>query len=334
MRRRSPSTAHDHVFVLSRPRTRRRGEQGATRRRRCWSSTRTASSCSAWGGPGSGYDWPDSRARHLRRLQGQRLDRRQQPDRAAALTTRSDDMLLKFTKRGEVRDADRRPRHEQAATRTRRTSRSRPTSFVYPKTNEAFVADGYGNRRVIVFDADTGAFKRMWGAFGNMPLDRRRPHRRPPGAARPRRAPALDTEGRGPQQFGAGARRQGLERRPGLRRRPPQRRVQVFTLDGKYVDQVFINRGGPSAQSAAGVGLLARSRSSSSCTSPTTATRTSSIVRPQDAGGARSVRRAGQPQPGDFQGIHHLAVDSKGNIYTAEVAPGRRFQRFVFKGKS
>ena len=38
-----------------------------------------------------------------------------------------------------------------------------------PKTNEAFVADGYGNRRVIVFDADTGAFKRMWGAFGNPP---------------------------------------------------------------------------------------------------------------------------------------------------------------------
>ena len=34
-----------------------------------------------------------------------------------------------------------------------------------------FVADGYGNHRVIVFDADTGAFKRMWGAFGNKPVD-------------------------------------------------------------------------------------------------------------------------------------------------------------------
>ena len=42
---------------------------------------------------------------------------------------------------------------------------------MWPKTNEAFVADGYGNRRVIVFDADTGAFKRQWGAFSNTPID-------------------------------------------------------------------------------------------------------------------------------------------------------------------
>jgi len=34
-----------------------------------------------------------------------------------------------------------------------------------------FVAGAYGNHRVIVFDADTGAFKRMWGAFGNKPVD-------------------------------------------------------------------------------------------------------------------------------------------------------------------
>jgi hypothetical protein len=43
--------------------------------------------------------------------------------------------------------------------------------YVYRKTNEIFVADGYGNKRVIVFDAETGAYKRMWGAFGNIPMD-------------------------------------------------------------------------------------------------------------------------------------------------------------------
>ena len=42
---------------------------------------------------------------------------------------------------------------------------------MHAPTNELFVADGYGNRRIIVFDADTGAFKRMWGAFGNVPTD-------------------------------------------------------------------------------------------------------------------------------------------------------------------
>src|SRR5262249_31423563 len=40
-----------------------------------------------------------------------------------------------------------------------------------PSSNEVFVADGYGNHRIIVFDADTGAFKRMWGAYGKPPTD-------------------------------------------------------------------------------------------------------------------------------------------------------------------
>ena len=39
-------------------------------------------------------------------------------------------------------------------------------------------------------------------------------------------------------------------------------------------------------------------------------------------------------EPGNFQGIHHIAVDSKGNIYTAEVAPGARAQKFLYKGMS
>ncbi len=43
--------------------------------------------------------------------------------------------------------------------------------FVDPKTNELYVADGYGNHRVIVFDADTGKYKRHWGAYGHKPDD-------------------------------------------------------------------------------------------------------------------------------------------------------------------
>src|SRR6185295_20252620 len=69
---------------------------------------------------------------------------------------------------------------------------------VVQKTNEAVIADGYGNRRVIVLDADTGAFKRLWGAFGNEPLD-------PAPAGRSGTAPApppRDLEGPGPQQWG------------------------------------------------------------------------------------------------------------------------------------
>src|SRR5450432_2057723 len=88
--------------------------------------------------------------------------------------------------------------------------------YVSPKTNEVFVADGYVNRRVIVLDADTGAFKRMWGAFGNRPEDvkpqppapgappkpltateEEKPPPPAPGAARK----PLEVTGPGPQQF-------------------------------------------------------------------------------------------------------------------------------------
>ena len=48
----------------------------------------------------------------------------------------------------------------------------RPADMVVDReTNELFVADGYGNKRVIVFDATTGAYKRHWGAYGNRPSD-------------------------------------------------------------------------------------------------------------------------------------------------------------------
>ena len=56
--------------------------------------------------------------------------------------------------------------------------------YVYPKTNEVFVADGYVNRRVIVLDADTGKFKRMWGAYGNTPDDKARKHSSAKGPGR------------------------------------------------------------------------------------------------------------------------------------------------------
>ena len=102
---------------------------------------------------------------------------------------------------------------------------------MYTPTNELFVADGYGNRRIIVFDADTGRFKRMWGAFGNMASD-----------APPNPANADESEQGAPQFIqpvhAARVSNDGLvyvSDRGG-------KRVQVFTIDGKFVSQVFIGR--------------------------------------------------------------------------------------------
>ena len=110
------------------------------------------------------------------------------------------------------------------------------------------------------------------------------------------------------------------------------RRIQVYTIDGKYITQVFINREGPNGQSGAGIAF-----------SPDKAQQYMYVA---DYGNSRIVvldRKSLQElyqfgersaKPGDFQGIHHIAVDSKGNIYAGEVAPGARVQKFTFKGFS
>ena len=39
------------------------------------------------------------------------------------------------------------------------------------------------------------------------------------------------------------------------------------------------------------------------------------------------------PKPGEFDIVHHMAADSKGNLYTAEIVTNRRAQRFVLTSK-
>jgi DNA-binding beta-propeller fold protein YncE len=203
-------------------------------------------------------------------------------------------------------------------------------AFVHVPTNEVFVADGYGNRRVVVFDAATGAFKRAWGAFGNTPLDVLAP---PPPSGSSVGERTLDTDGDGSPQFGSPVHAVKVSH-DGLVyvADRPNRRVQVFTIDGTYKTQMFLNRSGPATGSAAGIAF-----------SPDREQRFLYIA---DYGNSRIavVERKSltvlyqfgerSAKPGDFQGLHHLAVDSKGNIYTGEVAPGARMQRFLFKGLS
>src|SRR5207342_3131410 len=81
-----------------------------------------------------------------------------------------DNQILKFTKAGKFVMQIGRTGQSKGNADTQNLNQPADT-FIYPKTNELFVADGYGNRRVIVFDADTGKFKRMWGAFGHVPTD-------------------------------------------------------------------------------------------------------------------------------------------------------------------
>lgn len=329
---------HDHVFILSRPNT-LPPETRARSAPPVMEFDANGKFVNAWGGPGiPGFDWPDSE-------HGITVDYKENvwiggsAPVAPSLRTLNDDMLLKFTHDGKFlkqiggRDKSATSQKPPVVGGNRDVhSFHQPTeAFVYQKTNEVFVADGYGNRRVIVFDADTLAFKRMWGAFGNEPID---VLPAPPSAGRGRGAAApLDTEGQGAPQFGSPVHSVKVSN-DGLVyvADRPNRRVQVFTLEGKYVTQVFISRAGPSPQSAAGVVL-----------SPDPAQRFlyvsdygNSHIAVLDRKTLMLLYEFGQrsEKPGDFQGIHQIAVDSKGNIYAGEVAPGARMQRFLYKGLS
>jgi sugar lactone lactonase YvrE len=143
----------------------------------------------------------------------------------------------------------------------------------------------------------------------------------------------LDTDGPGSPQFGSPVHgiKVSNDRLVYVADRS-NRRVQVFTVDGKFVTQMFLNRAGPSNGSAAGVAF-----------SPDAAQRFlyvadygNSHIAVVERKTLQVLYQFGQrsAKPGDFQGLHHLAVDSKGNIYTGEVAPGARMQRFIYKGMS
>jgi hypothetical protein len=312
----------------------------------------------AWGGPGSGYDWPDSEHNIVVDHKDNVWVSGSSPTQS--LTTESDDMIVKFDKKGKFL--------LQIGGRSVSQGSKDPKSvnkpgdlFVYAKTNELFVADGYGNRRVIVFDADTGAYKRMWGAFGKPPEDDATSGGRGSSGG-PAAAGRGAGGGRGARGGGAGAGAGGggggrgaaapldTEGEGSPRFASPvhsivvsnddivyvadrsNRRIQLFTPEGKYISQIFINRAGPASGSASGLAL-----------SPDKGQQFLYIA---DYGNSRVVivdrlkrevlyqfgTRAATP--GNFQGIHHLSLDSKSTLYTAEVAPGARAQRFIFKGMS
>ncbi|MEZ5288924.1 MAG: hypothetical protein R2712_29805 [Vicinamibacterales bacterium] len=335
-----PSVAvdsRDHVFVLSRPNT-LAPEERARSAPPVLELDETGTFVNAWGGPGiEGFDWPDSE-------HGIAIDYKDNvwiggsAPVAPSLFRRNDDMLLKFTHDGQhllqIGGRDSSPTSADpprpggnAATDSVHQSAD---VYVYPATNEAFVADGYGNRRVAVFDADTAAFKRAWGAFGNEPQDVLTP---PGPPARGGAPPTLDTEGQGAPQFGSPVHAVKVSK-DGLVYVADRsnRRVQVFKVDGTYVTQMFLNRAGPASGSAAGIAF-----------SPDPEQRFmyiadygNSHIAVVERTSLQLLYQFGQrsARPGDFQGLHHLAVDSKGNIYTGEVAPGARVQRFLYKGLS
>jgi DNA-binding beta-propeller fold protein YncE len=333
---------HDNVWIFHRPRYVPADKKAAPPVLEFDSSGKFIQ---GWGGPADGYDWFDQEHgiyvddRDNVWLTGSARPALGGPgDRVL----RSDNMLLKFTNKGKfVMQIG----HRDQSTGNNDTQNvySATDLSVYPKTNEVFVADGYINRRVIVFDADKGAFKRMWGAFGNPPID-------PPDMLKNARTPPRPRgEAAGGAAGGAGGRGRGNQASAEQAGPGPQQfvgpvhsakvshdgfvyvadrggnRLQVFTVDGKYVKQVLI-------ESPSGFAISSDPQQRFLYIAQYGVSHVAVLDRlTLDVLYQFGVRNE---NPGDFRGPHELAVDSKGNLYVAEVEPGNRVQKFVFKGLS
>ena len=341
---------HDNVWILHRPKYVGRLYEkpaGKTAAPPVLEFDSSGKFIQAWGGPGEGYEWPDQEhGIYIDDKDNVWIGGSARPALAGPGpgNLRSDNMLLKFNNKGKFLMQI--GHRDQSTGNNDKQNLYSPTDvFYYSKTNEVFVSDGYINRRVVVFDADTGAFKRMWGAFGNVPTDSpnqlknaRTPNPNPgaredaaPTPASPEKAKRPPETGPGPDQFNTvhslKVSKDGLVYVADR----ANKRVQVFNIDGKYVTQVFINRDGQ-ANTACGIAL-----------SPDPEQRYLYVA---DFGNAHIVvmdRKSLQVlyqfsdnsgTPGNFviRGPHHIAIDSKGNLYTAEAHPGNRVQKFVFKG--
>jgi hypothetical protein len=193
---------------------------------------------------------------------------------------------------------------------------SRPAALTVYK-NEVFVADGYGNRRIVVFDAETGAYKRHWGAYGNKPDDK---------ASNARQA-----TGEGAKQFntphGVTVSNDDIVYVSDR----ANNRVQSFRLDGTFLKEGFVKRGSRGTGTAFGVALSADPAQRFLYVADGSNERIAIL----DRASLEEIGQIGGPgrKAGEFFHIHSLGVDPQGNLVTGE-SQGYRVQKFVFNGLS
>ena len=271
----------------------------------------------SWGGPGEGYEWPG-------REHGIFVDandfvwiggRAGWP--RATTPGNSDDMIVKFTTTGKFVMQIGHRGQSKGNTDTENVHQATDV-FVDTRAKEVYAADGYGNKRVIVFDSETGKFKRMWGAFGNPP---------PPTFAANAAVPQPQTTPDGPPEFGLPHSVKVSSDGIVYLADRINNRIQLFTTEGKYLKQVRLAAANNVTPVPAGFAF-----------SPDKKQQYLYVV---DSGPMQiiiydreklvEIGRVGMrgPKPGELDIIHHMAVDSKGNLYGAEIVTNRRAQRFV-----
>jgi DNA-binding beta-propeller fold protein YncE len=261
----------------------------------------------AWGGPGQGFEWPESNHGIT-------------PDTKGNLfiggNGGNDGHILKFTREGKfVKQfgfafASAGSNDMWAFNKVAKIS-------LDEAANEAYIADGYGNHRVAVIDMDTGKIKRYWGAYGNKPDDTNLGNYNPDAPlAQQFRNPVHCAEPSSDGNVYVCDR--------------PNDRIQVFTKEGKFVKETQVNkttRGDGSTWDIA----FSKDAQQKYLYLADGANEKIHVFDRVSLTELTSFGDGGR-QPGQFYAVHSIATDSKGNLYTTETYRGQRLQKFVYKG--
>ena len=304
--------SNDRIWIVQRPRSLTERELGASQQpplSNCCVAAPpvlefdpSGNLLRAWGGPAEGYDWP--RNEHGIHVADGFV--------WLAGNGEGDNQILKFTTDGEfvmqIGAADENTGSNDTA------NLGRPADlFVDTAAGEIYVADGYGNRRVVVFDADTGEYKRHWGAYGN------RPHDDPMPAYDPAAAPS--------QQFASPVHCVYVSTdRLVYACDRANNRYQVFETDGTFVSEAFFERATLLSGSVSDL-VLSNDAGQAWIYMVDGMNNEIRIVERMSGVTRASLGRSGR-LAGQFHVVHDIAVDSQGNLYTTEVNTGQRAQKF------
>jgi DNA-binding beta-propeller fold protein YncE len=323
--------ARDHVWIVHRPSTLQPNET-----RSIWRAAppvlefdADGTLLSSWGGPGAGYEWPQlEHGIYVDDEDNVWLGGGGEKDAQILKFTRAGQFLLQIGHQGKNRGSNDTENLGAAS-----------QMIVDAAAHELYVADGYVNHRVIVFDSHTGAYRRHWGAYGRQPDDNyfAAAGERLPGPfngalQHENRPSQYDPNGPPPPQFrivhAVRIARDGLvyvcDR--------TNDRLQVFDKSGRFVRERFIAKETFGSGSVWDIGF-----------SPDPGQRfaividgTNQQVYVLDRASLEIVSTFGGAGrwAGQFYGAHNLAVNSRGDLFITETYEGKRVQKFRYTGLS
>ena len=311
--------SRDHVFIVHRGNLTERTEGGADADPPIGECCRAAppvlefdpegNLVNSWGGPSDEYIWPGSN-------HGISVD--PMDNIWIGGNGPNDTHILKFSRDGQFLASYGEPEAGPAPDSRSETRFNRVAKLAFDgENNEAYLADGYGGRRVSVIDMSTGEFKRYWGAYGNEPDDARTPPYDPD-------APLI-------QQFRTPVHcaDPSLDGHVYVCDRP-NNRIQVFQRDGTFVDEVQLM---PRTLGDGSTWDVAFSRDPEQKYLYVADGKNMKVhVLDRLSLEVLTTFGDGGRQPGLFFAVHSIATDSQGNIYTTETYEGKRVQKFTYMG--